>query len=232
MMQHNPLGYSKIVVVKLVAGVQMLSSYNNYPLQAAYTRQEADERIAQINGFIEEYSQPNHNDCDRPDLLLTPMIRYADDWGTTPLELKSDIARPLRDLFDLVNGATVNCLFIGESVAVLILVAIAMLRGKQIGNSLEILFLLVVSVWSYLVALCLMVLPMRRYTDATSPFVYIALIVGSWELVSAFLMRFGRDWRRASPPRSAFVSSLPLPGAGGQKEQHGNEGSIRQPESH
>lgn len=186
-MLHNPLGYLKMTVVKLVAGVQMLSSYNNFPLQRAYTQEEADYRIAQIEDVIREYSQPHRGDCARPD--LTSMTRYADDWRTTPLDLKSDIASPLRDVFDLVNGTTINWLFIGASVIVFILVAAITLRGKSIGNYLGLLFLLTIPVWSYLFAICLMIYPMWRYTDATSIFVYMTLIVGGWTFVSAFLMR-------------------------------------------
>jgi ubiquinone/menaquinone biosynthesis C-methylase UbiE len=133
-MLHNPLGYLKMTLVKFVAGVRMLSSGNNYPLQGVFTQQEADNRIAQVEEFITQYSQPDQNDCNRPDLLLPLMMRYVVVWRTTPIELKSDIARPLRNLFDLVNFATVNWLFIGESAIVFVLVTIALLRGRPISD--------------------------------------------------------------------------------------------------
>jgi hypothetical protein len=181
-MLHNPLGYLKMAVVKFIAGAQMFSSYSNYPLQAVYKQQQADYRIVQVEDYITQYSQPGHNDCDRPDLLLTLMMRYADDWRTTSLDLKSDLAKPLRDMFDLVKGATINWLFVGESAIALSLATVAILRRKRMGDIVVVLLLLLMPVWGYLLALCLAINPILRYMDATSPFVYIALLVGIWSL--------------------------------------------------
>jgi len=195
--------------VKFVAGVQMLSSYDNFPFRAVYTQQEAEHRIAQAEEFIDVYKQPN--DCARPE-FLDPMISYINDWRTTPLDLRSDVARPLRGLFDLVSGVTVNWLFIAESAAVMILIAIAVLRRRRIADTLGLLFLLIIPVWAYLSAICLIILPMDRYMDATSPFVYIALIVGGYALVSASLTRFWEavkmlaNWRPFSRGNAAQVA--------------------------
>jgi hypothetical protein len=186
--RHNTFDYLKIEVVKLAAGSQLLSSYGNYSLQAVYKREDADERIAQVEDYINEYSQARHNDCDRTDLVPL-MARYADDWRTMPRDLKSDVARPLRDLFDLVRGSTINWLFIGESAIVVISAVATTLRRRRIGDLPLVLLLLVLPVWGYLLAICLVTNPILRYLDATSPFVYIALLVGGWGLIAAAVKR-------------------------------------------
>jgi len=200
---RNPAGYFRISLMDLIIGGQMLSSYGNYALDAYYI-EEAERSIARIRHYIDQYGRASQNarngplfiddisTCARPDLLMSLMVRHLDDWLNTPHVPKSDLAKPLRDLFGLVKSDTVNLMFIAESVVVVILVAAAMLRGRQIGDFLLTLFLLVVSVWSYVVAISLIILPMDRYTDSTSAFVYIALIVGSWGFVSACLIGFQR----------------------------------------
>jgi hypothetical protein len=111
------------------------------------------------------------------------MRRYADDWQNTPRALKMDFAKPVRHLFDLVKVRLVNWLFVGESAIVLILVLVQILRRRRISDLLAVLVLVILPVWSYLFALCLVIIPIPRYADATSAFVYIALLTGVWGLV-------------------------------------------------
>lgn len=194
-MLHNPLGYLKMTAVKLVAGLQMLSSFKNDPLQGEYTQQHADYRIALVEGIMKEYSHPSSHNCAPPDFAL--MMRYVDDWRTTPLDLRSDVAKPLRDSFDLVKGSTINWLFIGETVIVFILTAGATLQRKRMNDVVMLLLLFIIPIWSYLLAICLVGSPVPRYMDATSPFVYIALLSGGWGLLStciSLLRRATAGW--------------------------------------
>jgi hypothetical protein len=56
---------------------------------------------------------------------------------------------------------------------------------------------IVLPIWGYLLALCLVINPILRYTDSTSAFVYIALLVGIWSLVAGAVNRFGKQWFRS-----------------------------------
>lgn len=208
--KQNPVAYAEMMWVKLVAGVNIISSYNNFPLERPYTdEEEVSFNIALVDEEIEAYSRPKpeQNDCNRPDLMLSLMVRYADDWRNTPRVMKRDIARPLRNLFDLVQLNTVNWLFVAESTIVFGLVAAAMLRGRRPDDISAVILLFLLPTWAYLAALCLVINPIRRYMDTTSPFVYIALLAGVWgaALVAAKWLSTALGYRQ--PPANGYSPS-------------------------
>ncbi len=193
---RNPFDYAKMSLVKLVAGINMLSSYTNYALENPYIDEEASSHIEQGEEDLARYKRPPSSDCDRPDLLQALIGRYVDDWRNTPRLPKKDIARPLRDLFDLVKGNVVNWLFVAESAIVFAIVAVVMLRGRRPGDLSMVILLLLLPTWSYLVSLCLVINPILRYMDSTSPFVYIALLTGGWGALLVLARWLRRTARR------------------------------------
>src|SRR5262249_33934997 len=150
------------------------------------------------------------------------MAKAADDWQNVSLDPKADIAKPLRAFFRLggvlsneitrsplsraeTEGSTLDWLFVIESIAVVFLAFGCLLRRRPIEHRFGFLLLLIVPTWGYLFVLCLLVSPYGTYMDATSSFVYLALLIGGWVMTTATakqLWSFGHGQirrRRAMP---------------------------------
>ncbi len=78
-----------------------------------------------------------------------------------------------------------NWLFIIESVVVIFLAAWRLLWRRAMEHYLGVLLLLIVPTWGYLFMLCLLIPPVGLYMNATSSFVYLALLIGGWVMVAS-----------------------------------------------
>jgi hypothetical protein len=181
-----------MTLANLIAGAHMLTSYADFPLQSVYGKEWTDHII--------EIATENRSMATHPEMV--PLIdKSINDWRNTPFELRNDIARPLRAFFGLgellsndltrsplrtpdTHGGTLNWLFIIESVLVLLLTVRCFLRQQPIDDRLGVLLLLIVPTWAYVFVLCTIVRPYGVYMEATSSFVYIALLMGGWTVVT------------------------------------------------
>jgi hypothetical protein len=187
--RNNPAGYGQMTLVKLAAGASMFLGDSKSDLQREFTRDVADQRIDFVPVYLDwlplepPWTRFGHDD------ERTRLAAYIRDWQTTPLDLKHDVARPLRDLVGLLTADTIDRLFIFETV-VLAVVAIGMaVRRKRVEDWVAFLLLFIVPPWCNLLAVSLTHIPLPRYMEPTSLFVYLALAVGAWVAVTGAAKR-------------------------------------------
>lgn len=193
--RYNPLGYGRMTLIKLVAGISMFFGNDHAELQSGFTHGVATQRIDLGQAYLDQLLlEPRWTRSDYDDEKAR-LAAYIRDWQASPLDLRHDIARPPRDLIGLLAIDAVCRLFVFET-GVLMVVAIGMAwRNRHVGDCLTFLLLFVVPPWIYLLAVSLTHIPLPRYMDATSLFVILALPAGAWVLGA-------RLFEKATQPRS------------------------------
>jgi hypothetical protein len=227
-MRHNPGEYANLVLINLIAGTHMFTSYDDHPLEWRYKPAQSDQvtRLKAYGGVGDpELVSRVIGDPE----LASLMVKAAEDWQNVSLEPKADIAKPLRAFFGLggiltteitrsplrnaaTEGGTLNWLFVIESAVVIVLASGRLLCRRPIDNRLGVLLLFILPTWGYLFALCLLIPPAGVYMNATSSFVYIALLIGVWTVFATAAKMFWftavrKPWINAPVARGSIAQA-------------------------
>jgi hypothetical protein len=199
--RHNPAGYGEIALVKLVAGTSMFFGHSSSDLQSAFTQGVADRRIGLARSYLDKLPPEPRWTRFGYDDEKTRLAEYIGNWEATSLDLKHDVARPLRDLVGLLAGDTITRLFVFVT-AVLVLITFGIAcRRKRVSDCAVFLLLFVVPPWPNLLAVSLTHLPLPRYIEVTGPFASIALLAAAWVLARSVAERLPL-MRARSPVRT------------------------------
>ncbi|MBV8752171.1 MAG: hypothetical protein JO328_04845 [Hyphomicrobiales bacterium] len=198
--RYNPAGYGDITLVKLVGGASMIFRDSPSDLQSAFTQGIADRSIAFARSYPDKLPpEPGWTHFGNDD-EITRLAGYISNWEAASLDLKHDVARPLRDLVGLLAGDTITRLFVFvTAVLVLITIGTACWR-KRVGDCTVFLLLFVAPPWANLLAVSLTHLPLPRYIEITGPFASIALLAAAWVLAKSVADRFPLIRARSTVP--------------------------------
>lgn len=196
--RHNPVGYARMTLVKVVAGTSMFFGYGDFDLQREFTSAVADRRVDFARDFPDPLYWPRIGDDEK-----TRRATYIRGWQSTPLDLKHDVARPLREVVGLLSTDPIDRLFIVETAVVAVVVIGMAIRRRHVADRVVFLLLFVAPPWGNLLAVSMTNIPELRYMEAMSPFASVALLAGIWIAATSAAERWPRlRWTNTGRPAS------------------------------